>query len=169
MIIRLISGIVSDRRCKQSNNKYNDSSLFCQLYCHASLKLISNVRSGKVREKCAEKVREGQGIQIELTGGIPVTGKFFSGKKIFFPTDQPWKILESYRKRQYYFVPPNILCLGFCEHIDTSLLFVICLLSHVCGHWLYKWMIYRKWISICSMKYTMDCLLNALHQPLECS
>ncbi len=27
--------------------------------------------SGKIREKCAEKVRESQGIQIELTGGNP--------------------------------------------------------------------------------------------------
>ncbi len=28
-------------------------------------------RSGKVRERCAEKVRESQGIQIQLTGGNP--------------------------------------------------------------------------------------------------
>ncbi len=33
--------------------------------------VISISRSGKVREKCAEKVRESQGIQIELTGGNP--------------------------------------------------------------------------------------------------
>ena len=32
---------------------------------------ICVVRSGKVREGCAEKVRESQGIQIELTGGNP--------------------------------------------------------------------------------------------------
>ncbi len=30
------------------------------------------MRSGKVREKYAEKVRGSQGIQIELTGGNPV-------------------------------------------------------------------------------------------------
>ena len=32
---------------------------------------ICVMRSGKVREKCAEKVRESQGIQIKLTGGNP--------------------------------------------------------------------------------------------------
>ncbi len=32
---------------------------------------ICVVRSGKVREKCAEKVRESQGIQIKVTGGNP--------------------------------------------------------------------------------------------------
>ena len=35
---------------------------------------ICVVRSGKVREKCAEKVRESQEIQIELTGGNPAYG-----------------------------------------------------------------------------------------------
>ncbi len=29
------------------------------------------VRSGRVREKCAETVRDSQGIQIKLTGGNP--------------------------------------------------------------------------------------------------
>ncbi len=33
--------------------------------------------------------------------------KFFSGKKIFFPTDRPQKISECYMKRQYFFVPPK--------------------------------------------------------------
>ncbi len=33
---------------------------------------ICVVGSGKVREKCAEKFRESQGIQIELTGGNPL-------------------------------------------------------------------------------------------------
>ncbi len=35
---------------------------------------ICVVRSGKVREKCREKVRESQGIQIELTSGNPGHG-----------------------------------------------------------------------------------------------
>ncbi len=34
------------------------------------------MRSGKVRENCVDKVRESQGIQIELTGGNPVTSKY---------------------------------------------------------------------------------------------
>ncbi len=37
---------------------------------------ISVMRSGKVREKCAEKVRESQGIQIELTGGNPAKKRY---------------------------------------------------------------------------------------------
>ncbi len=34
-------------------------------------KVRENFTLGKVREKCAEKVRQSQGIQIELTGGNP--------------------------------------------------------------------------------------------------
>ncbi len=51
-----------------------------------------------------------------------MTGKIFSGKKIFFPTDRPWKILESYRKRQYYFVPPNFPGLSI-KYIEIPWLF----------------------------------------------
>ncbi len=42
---------------------------------------ICAVRSGKAREKCAEKVRESQGIQIELSGGKPAEA-FSSASKL---------------------------------------------------------------------------------------
>ena len=48
---------------------------------------ICVMRSGKVREKCAEKVRESQGIQIELTGGNPVSGFSLRGNVVVVKGD----------------------------------------------------------------------------------
>ncbi len=51
------------------------------LWISRNIHQICVVRSGKVREKCAEKVRESQGFQIELTGGNPVLNSVVNNPK----------------------------------------------------------------------------------------
>ena len=97
MIIQFISEILCliNDASKATRNITISSALSALINCLQSNHFISilyEIKLGYNKTKCFN-----QELHVN----------FFSGKKFFFPTNRPWKILESYRKRQYYFVPPN--------------------------------------------------------------
>ncbi len=116
---------------QQTNNKYYDfiTTLSVIINCLQANHFISIFYEIKLCYNISGRLLVNQPPRM--------TGKFFSGKKFFFPIDRPWKIPESYRKRQYFLVPPNktawvLMSVFLAKDIKFKIGFDARFLAHLC-------------------------------------